>query len=670
MTRGLLPLLIGISALCSPAWAADAEAEPAPAAPATAAPATGPLSIEEAVARPIAWGPALSPSGRYLALISATRQGGKITIADLQDESAKPFIYEFARGEIRWVDWKTDERLLFAAARQWRNWHLRRLYAIDRDGKNPAMMFDGNELANDTVELDRVTDFLRNDPQHILMPALRYQSLDLYRVDVRTGASEVVAKGNPATVHWYTNKDGQPAFRADHNWSGSSAYLYVRKGPGNVGPGNFEWDKFLTFLLKSEVYDATPAFEPYFPGPEPNSFYVVARPDGADTSGIYLYDFAEKKYLKTLATEPGIDIDRPIIHRHTFEYRGTHYYADRQMVRLVNRTHQAHLNALDKYFGGEVDVYLYDRDRADETWVLYTTGPRDRGSWHLYRVKDRFVKQIQHEFPVVDAKRLGTTKVLRYKARDGVEIMGYLTTPPSAPKDGPAPLVMYPHGGPEARDRYQFEPMVQLLASRGYQVFQPNFRGSSGFGERFADSGKGQWGRAMQDDLTDGFEFLVKNGYAVPGRACIVGASYGGYAALAAATQTPDLYRCAVSLAGISDLARMLKSDKTVDEPLYEYMKRQIGDPKKDAATIAAHSPVRSVDAVRVPVLLIHGTLDKRVPVEQSQIMDEALRKAGKQVSYVEIERAGHNLYADAPRKTFPPILDFLQQHLPVAPAK
>lgn len=670
--------------LCGPAWAADAEPK---AEPKAEVPATGPLTVEEVMAEPLTWGPTLSPSGRYLALLSSVKGEGVIHIADVHDETAKPVVFTLANASVEWVAWKSDDRLLYATEYwigqlgnplgpedMWRKTKrlVSRVKAMDRDGKNVVTLFTGNAEALRNWDLTSVTDFRANDPQHIIMPAYRYQSRDLYLVNVLTGASERIAKGNPATCCWYTDRDGNAAFRIDHNWLGTLAYIYSRNGPGNVAADDLEWANFLTISLRNEYFDRTPDFYPYFPGPEPNSLYVVARPDGADTSGIYLYDFAAKKYLKTLATVPGIDIDHAYIDPHSLEYFGTRYYADRKVARLVNKTHQAHLDALDKYFGGEVDVYLEDYDRAMENWLLYTVGPRDRGSWHLYRVKDRFVRQVQHQFPVIDPQRLGTTKVVRYTARDGLEIMGYLTTPPNAPKDDPPPLIMLPHGGPELRDYYRFDRLVQLLASRGYRVFQPNFRGSSGFGERFADSGKREWGGAMQDDLTDAFEFLVKSGYATRERACIVGGSYGGYAALAAAAMTPDLYRCAVSIAGISDLPRWLKSDKrrfSEAPEIYEYMKRQLGDPQKDAAMLEARSPMRLAGAVKAPVLLIHGRDDQRVPVEQSRDMDDALRAAGKDVRYVEIKDAGHSLSEDGWRVAFAAILEFLDKHLPTTTA-
>jgi dipeptidyl aminopeptidase/acylaminoacyl peptidase len=666
------------AALCGPSWGAGPAAQPLQP--------LQPLTIDEAVADVVHWGPRLSPSGRYLALLLDHADRTYITITDLEDATAQPVTHSIPHGVIKWIEWDSDERLL-AAATFWadsrgkaipldsdqRGIRVVRMVALDRNGGNFVMLFQDNLQALYTVNLAQVTDFLPNDPQHIIVPAWNNNRIDLFRVDTFTGGSERIGKGESGTFYWFTDKDGYPAFRIDKNWTGWYAYIYARKGPGNVPADDLEWEKVDEIPLKDDNDDEVPDFYPLHPGPEPSTYYVSARPDGADTSGIYLYDFIAKKYLKTLATEPGIDI-RKVVVDDDYGYLGVEYYADRKVVRMADPKLQAQFNALDKYFGREVDVYLSDFSRDFGTWLLYVVGPRDRGSYHVYRRKDKFVKEVAYRFPALDMNRLGPAQVLRYRARDGLEIMGYLTTPPGPKPGSQAPLIILPHGGPEIRDTFEYDSLVQLLATRGYQVFQPNFRGSSGFGKRFAEAGRRQYGGTMQDDLTDALRFLVEKGYAAEGRACIVGGSYGGYAALAGATQTPDLYRCAVSIAGVSDLPLQLKAYKKEFRGFREgwkYVKEKIGDPDDDKAMLEAHSPVRLAGAVKIPILLIHGEDDGRVPIEHSERMDKALRKAGKDVRFVRIAEAGHAFYGDDLKKVYAPILEFLDTHLPVnaAPA-
>jgi dipeptidyl aminopeptidase/acylaminoacyl peptidase len=202
-----------------------------------------------------------------------------------------------------------------------------------------------------------------------------------------------------------------------------------------------------------------------------------------------------------------------------------------------------------------------------------------------------------------------------------------------------------PHGGPESRDRFGFDPIVAFLAAQGYVVVQPNFRGSDGFGEAFADAGRGQWGKRMQDDVTDVVKYMVDAGKADPERICIVGASYGGYAALAGATLTPELYRCAVSISGVgdlNDLLRVEKSDNGSNSNAYHYWRESVGDPDKNRDALAAASPRKQAAKVTAPILLIHGDRDETVSISQSLAMRDALKAAGKSVKLVRFPDADH----------------------------
>jgi dipeptidyl aminopeptidase/acylaminoacyl peptidase len=245
---------------------------------------------------------------------------------------------------------------------------------------------------------------------------------------------------------------------------------------------------------------------------------------------------------------------------------------------------------------------------------------------------------------------LGDMLVIKYKARDGTKITGYLTMPPGK-GDKNLPLVVMPHGGPELRDFVSFDPWAQMLANRGYAVLQPNFRGSGGYGKSFTEAGHRQWGRLMQDDITDGVKALIKDGTADANRICIVGASYGGYAALAGGAYTPELYKCVMSIAGISDVAAMMAHEKNMqDDELYTYWTNWVGDPKVDLQQIKAISPINSVSKFTAPVLLMHGERDDNVTPGQSMTMSQALKKAGKKSELILVENEGHSFFLDKNR--------------------
>lgn len=253
---------------------------------------------------------------------------------------------------------------------------------------------------------------------------------------------------------------------------------------------------------------------------------------------------------------------------------------------------------------------------------------------------------------------------MTYRAADGLQIHGYLTLPTG--KDKGLPLVVLPHGGPASRDTIDFDYWAQALASRGYAVLQANFRGSTGYGNDFLEAGFGQWGRKMQTDLSDGVRFLAANGTIDAKRVCIVGGSYGGYAALAGAAIDTGVYRCAASIAGISDLHRMLKSEKQSAEAAFRYFKQFIGadnanDPKLDQV-----SPLQQIGKIEIPVLLIHGKDDTVVPFEQSRIMADALKKAGRPVDFVILDGEDHWLSSGVTRlKMLQAVTAFLEKNNP-----
>jgi dipeptidyl aminopeptidase/acylaminoacyl peptidase len=250
-------------------------------------------------------------------------------------------------------------------------------------------------------------------------------------------------------------------------------------------------------------------------------------------------------------------------------------------------------------------------------------------------------------YPRIDPASMSPVKPIRFTARDGLQLRGYLTLPKGRdPRN--LPLVLMPHGGPFDRDKWEYDPMVQFLANRGYAVLQPEFRGSTGFGKGLVEKGYGQWGYKMQDDLDDSVDWLAHTGQIDPKRVCIVGASYGGYAALWGAIRNPERYRCAASLAGVSDLPALLRHDKKLfTAPRYyrEWRTQVAGD---NEANLRSVSPLAYAAKVKVPLLIGHGEEDERVPPKQSHDMVGALTKVGANVTSVFYEGEGHGFSKSA----------------------
>ncbi len=320
---------------------------------------------------------------------------------------------------------------------------------------------------------------------------------------------------------------------------------------------------------------------------------------------------------------------------------------------------------LDKHFPATknsiVDV------SHDRKIVLFSTeAPDIPRAYYVYRVADRQIDAFKHTYPALLDVPLGKVFDVSYTARDGLEIPAYLTLPagltPASARN--IPFVMLPHGGPNARDFKRFDWLAQLVVNQGYGVLQMNFRGSTGYGVAFRQAGDKEWGQAMQDDITDGTHWLIDQSMADAGKICIVGASYGGYAALMGVVKEPNLYRCAVSLNGVSDLSTYLHfASKFVGG---RYFTRHIGRLWEDRKMLANNSPVNLVANLKAPVLLVHGEKDRVVDIRHSKKMAKVLNRQKPGLSeFVELPGGDHYLSGYENRITFAKkMTEFLQTHL------
>ncbi|MFT4091931.1 MAG: prolyl oligopeptidase family serine peptidase, partial [Asticcacaulis sp.] len=298
--------------------------------------------------------------------------------------------------------------------------------------------------------------------------------------------------------------------------------------------------------------------------------------------------------------------------------------------------------------------------------IAYTEGASDAGSYYFIDFQSGSFEHIGSQYPDMPEEWIADKSKFKYLAGDGLEIEAYLTLPPK--RDPKAlPLLVMPHGGPVSYDSMIYDWMAQAIASRGYAVLQPNFRGSSGYGTDFIEAGYGEWGRKMQTDLSDGVRHLAQEGTIDINRVAIAGASYGGYAALAGAAFDPDVYRCAISIAGLSDIPKWMaweleEAARNKKATSVQIWKLRLGDEKRWPHI----SPARSADTIKAPILLIHGKDDDVVPFEQSTIMRNALRKADKPFEFAELKREDHWLsYEETRIQTLELMLNFLNKHNP-----
>ena len=644
-------LVVVLSALALPAWPAD----PAPAA-------QSPLTLDDLFSAEGAYDVAVSPSGNYLAAVVRRPDGDLLVVQDLVANQLKGITRIGHKdagpkfdARMSAVYWKTEDRLLFrlsvspadgVSLQQLRSSGIlrlgSRLIAIDRDGKNLVRLLaqNHNSELDYAFDLGEIRSMMPRDPDNILMVVDGENGRSLFKVNVRTGKGTVIERASYSVWDWWLDLDGIPVVRVEV--SGGSARFY-RREEGE------RWKKFHSVRLR-ELKEQT-EYEPLGASDQPGKFYVLARPEGAQHRGIYLYDLANESFGTPIAENPEFDIFAGFIARDGKSVKRYCYLAHVRICETSDNEINEHMKDVRKFFKESANVYVVDSSDDSQTLLLFVEGPSDPPAYFHYRTDKHEIALVGLQQQTMANKLMPTATLIEYQARDGLKLHGYLTRPPGAKNATGLPLVMMPHGGPEVRDHLTFDLYVQYFASLGYAVFQPNFRGSDGFGRTFAESGLGEWGRKMQDDISDALAMLVEKKIADPARVCIVGASYGGYAALAGATFTPDLYKCVVSISGTGNLAEFLKSRRKAygeESDVYAYWLGQIGDPKRDATRIAAVSPALHVDRVKAPILLVHGDADEIVPYQASMEMKKLLDKSGRPTQLITLEDEGHSGWTDA----------------------
>lgn len=642
-----------------------------------------PLSIDQFVEGPAIGSASLSPSGRYLVWTVRTGDESAVHIRDLEAGTVAIIGAGAAREHfggvyVDWIRWKTDDRLLVGMTR----FEVRRaggretgrVRSVDFGQSVLSVARDGSNLvslkapgAADSLP-GEVLDTLRDDPDHILMT---YRDgaggLDVVRVHILTGEADKILDGHARVLDYITDRTGAIVGRiAYRGLSGRILLMEARDADGG-------WSEVYR-LRRDEVRDL-PDYAFLAPTSEPGKIFVSVQPEAAggdSTAGVHVFDFATRTMGPAIWRNPRYDVSGIVIDADTSELLAGCYWEDIYRCDFTDRSADAVMVAIRRFFGEGWSVSVVSQARDGSRWLVRASSPRNPGDYYIFDLAGRHMAFVGSIYPGLPESGLGEMRRVDYAARDGQALFGYLTRPPGAADDASPPLVVMPHGGPELRDYMTYDHLAQFLASRGYQVFQPNFRGSAGMGRAFAEAGYRQWGGLMQDDVTAGVEHLVAEGLADPGQICVMGASYGGYSALQGGALQGDLYRCVISIAGPSDLVSIMRwerSESGADSDRYDYWVKSIGDPRTDRERMEAASPVRRVDDWRPPVLLIHGEEDDVVPVSQSRDMERALRRAGQDVRLVVVENEGHSGWSTRNEALLLTEVEaFLGRHLPVGP--
>ena len=626
----------------------------------------------------------LSPSGRYLSWIRRTGDLNLLVIKDLDtgritSMQAGESSEQFGGVYVDFIEWKTDDRLLVGLTRlDVRRWNGSETGSVRgyRWGRNfLSATREGWEMIKlraprgDDADPGSVLDTLRNDPDHVLMTYRLSSGLHVARVNILTGEAERILAGHSRVIDYITDRDGDVMGRYAYRQNGRVLMLEARDEDGR-------WTE--VYRLRRDDLRDLPDYDFLGATTEPGKAYVAVQPEAqggedANTAAVHVFDFATRTMGPAVWRNATYDVTSIVVDDETSELLAGCYWADLYRCDFSDRRLDAIMNGVRRFLGEGWSASVVAQARDNTRWLIFARSPSNPGEYYLYDTEARTMDPIGMAYPTLPETALGQMRRIDYAAADGQALFGYLTRPPGATDDARLPLIVMPHGGPEVRDYLTYDRWVQFLATRGYQVFQPNFRGSAGMGRAFAEAGYRQWGARMQDDVTDGVEHLIENGLVDRDRICIVGSSYGGYAALQGAAAQPDLYRCAASISGISDLPAMLRWERGEagsDSDRYDYWLKSIGDPSTDRERLDAVSPIRRAADWRTPLLLIHGDDDDIVPISQSRDMERALRRAGKAVRYVVLEDAGHSDWSTLQETTALTELErFLADNLPVAPS-
>lgn len=493
------------------------------------------------------------------------------------------------------------------------------------------------------------------DGSRVFMPAFMGDegdpAYDLLSVDLDRGSGKTIANGLSYTQDWIVDRNGVILAREDYNEKDDKYQLYTRRGGDWRKVLEYSDQKLFPFTLNGVKADGSALI--IIDRVEENEFEAVHELSFEGVISPPVFEKADSEAERLI-----IDGDRVVLGAEFSGFYPVYDFYDGELEKAVA--------GVQDYFAGNATSLISWTDDFSKL-LFHVAGSNAAGDYYLYDPAKSAIERIAETRPDISADDIGQVLTINYKARDGLTIPAILTMPTNGQTTN-LPLIVMPHGGPESFDAVGFDWLAQFFASRGYLVLQPNFRGSTGFGVSFRDAGRGEWGGKMQDDITDGVNALIKSGRADPGRICIVGASYGGYAALAGGAFTPDLYKCVAAIAPVADVPAMLadeKKEKGRDSLVLDYWKEVIGDPKADRQHLKDISPTNHAAACKAPVLLIHGKDDFTVPIDQSERMEAALKSAGKEVEFIRLKGEDHHLSKSETRLATLQALDaFVSKHI------
>lgn len=643
-------------------------------APAATAQSPADIPVEVFAQLPRVSSLTLSPDGKYFAMIRPINGQRHLVIQPSNGKGDPVVIPPRDELEIWRYEWATNERLLVIISFQgWRRGiptFETRLIGINRDGSNAKYLVEparsSNRAADKGSNLRRggirrggeiaqlqhdIVDYLPADPNHILLSldADRDGSYELRRINIHTGRFTQLYKRFFGMQDWMTDRQGEVRFAEGVDARSAKGITRTKKRVHYYRPAGGDFADF----RKTEIYKQ--GYRPVSFADNPDHLYMSGTGQHGTRSFIK-YDLREKKVIETLFDHEFYDAYFRLYDPVDDRLIGIRFVDERPEAKIFDPAWAKRYRTVNRALAG-MDNRIVSSNSERTLHLILSSSDREPGIYYAYDEKAKKIDPLMVRYAGIEPGQMAPMKMISYEARDGLTISAVLTLPLGS--DGKnLPTVVMPHGGPNTRDWISFDYRVQFLTSRGYAVLQPNFRGSYGFGQAFKEAGYEQWGLKMQDDVTDGTGWLIDQGIADPKRICIVGASYGGYAALMGVVKEPDLYACAISLNGVTNIPSLMAlANNFIGGALGTEYINQEG--QKEV------SPEFHADLIKAPVLLIAAKDDRNVDYRQSKGMAKALKRAKKKYKYVEMKSGDHGLTTEKSRAIFlSEMEDFLAKHI------
>jgi dipeptidyl aminopeptidase/acylaminoacyl peptidase len=583
----------------------------------------------------------LSPDGKHLSYLAPYESRMNVFIRTLENDSVKQLTFITDRDIVQY-GWSGNNSIYFLKDIDGdENYYLSTIQL--KDGAVREMTrFEGVR-----TEIIDELDF-EEDEMLLSMNRRNPQIFDVYRLHLPTGDLKLELE-NPGNYSTFLTDDAGVIRLVSTTDGTTNNYLY-RASPA---------DSFVQVL---EV-DFKNSFEPV-QFVEGSSHLVYALSNlNRDKKAAVLYDLRAGKEIEVLFEHEEFDAEWLVMSEKTKKPLMVQYTDWKSRFHFLDERVKA-VHAIVRKSIPDDEITFTGADEAESNIIIRTFSDKTLGAYYLFNTQKKELSLLAEVSPWLDKKQMATVQPIKYQARDGLLIHGYLTIPNGLdPKN--LPVVVLPHGGPWMRDVWRFDRNVQFLANRGYAVFQMNFRGSTGYGRSFWEASFKQWGKNMQHDITDGVQHLIKQGIANPERIAIYGSSYGGYAVLAGLAFTPDLYACGIDYVGVSNLFTLMQTIPPYWEPGRQMFYEMIGHPQADSMHYVEASPIFHADKIKVPLMVVQGAMDPRVKKSEADQIVEALAARGVEVDYILREDEGHGFYKQENRiALYESIEIFLARHL------